>query len=379
MAQADAHFDAGEALLEQGDLAGARQAFDRAVLVYLKAPGGAYAHDGTAEAYRRMVEAILARERAASATDDGQAPYPGTSFDLTALRIAAHPLEPARRAASEQQETRAGEFPVVLNDAVLSCIDLYQGRLRDWFSAALARGGRYLPLIRRVFATEGIPEDLAYVALVESAFRVQAVSPARATGVWQFMSATARRFGLRQDPWVDERHDPEKSTRAAARYLKELHGRFGDWDLALAGYNAGERRVERAVARHRTGDFWKLRGTGSLRRETSNYVPLVHAAIAVARSPGDYGFEVLPEPARAAETVRAAGGLDLRAASDCAGTTLAEIRLLNPELRRNLTPPGRAFSLRVPPGTGPAFEGCLKAAPAGAAGPDPAGHESGLP
>src|SRR6185503_1502600 len=143
-----------------------------------------------------------------------------------------------------------------LNDSVLAAIDLYQGPLREWFESALARGGRYLPHIREVFAEEGIPQDLAYTALVESAFKTSALSRAKARGVWQFIPATGRRFGLQQDWWVDERGDPEKATRAAARYLKSLYVMFGDWNLALAGYNAGEAKVQRGLARYNVTDFW---------------------------------------------------------------------------------------------------------------------------
>src|SRR6185503_21032164 len=166
-----------------------------------------------------------------------------------------------------------------LNDSVLAAIDLYQGPLREWFESALARGGRYLPRIRQVFAAEGIPQDLAYTALVESAFKTSALSRAKARGVWQFMSATGRRYGLHQDWWVDERSNPEKATHAAARYLKELHSMFGDWSLAMAGYNAGEGKVIRAISRYGTNDYWRLRKTRGFRRETKNYVPMIHAAI----------------------------------------------------------------------------------------------------
>jgi membrane-bound lytic murein transglycosylase D len=204
---------------------------------------------------------------------------------------------------------------------------------------------------------------LAYVALVRAPSNT-AYSRARAKGVWQFISATGKRYGLDVDWWVDERSDPEKSTRAAARYLKTLHGIFGDWNLALAGYNAGEGKVLRAMRRYKTDDFWELRKTRGLRRETKNYVPLVHAAVVLAKAPERYGFTVVPEPGPDFERVPIEGAFDLRVIAECAGEPVEAFRSLNPELRRLATPADRTFALRVPAGRGPAVADCVLNLPA---------------
>jgi membrane-bound lytic murein transglycosylase D len=162
---------------------------------------------------------------------------------------------------------------------------------------------------------------------------------------------------------VDERSDPEKATRAAARYLKELFAMFGDWNLAMAGYNAGELNVQRGLQRYKVSDFWSLAKTRALRRETKNYVPLIHAAIVVAKAPEKYGFDVTPDVLPASETVSVAGAVDLRFISECAGAPLDRIQLLNPALRRLATPAGRSFDLRVPEGSATAVAACLEATP----------------
>jgi membrane-bound lytic murein transglycosylase D len=275
----------------------------------------------------------------------------------------AGPGEDALARASAAVEAESPDVPVDLNDAVLSCIDLYQGTLRDWFQEALSRGQPHLPHIRKVFAEEGVPQDLAYVALVESAFKTTAYSRAKAKGVWQFVSATGRRYGLAVDWWVDERSDPEKATRAAALYLKDLFELFGDWNLALAGYNAGEGKVMRAMARYGTDDFWRLRETRGLRRETKNYVPLVHAAIVLAKAPGRYGFVVAPAALPLVERVPVEGAVHLAVVAACAGESVEELRARNPELRRLATPADRTFALRVPEGRGRTVAECLDRRP----------------
>jgi membrane-bound lytic murein transglycosylase D len=305
IAKADAHLASGLAEIRQGHLNRARQEFDLALGVYLGAPGGAMSSPRLAEGYRRTLQAIQLQEMEALAAGDGFNEPPGEAAAIDAvagLEIDEHhPSDDTRRIAEEALREERTDLPITLNDPVLACIDLYQGELREWFSAALERGGRYLPRIREVFAAEGIPQDLAYVALVESAFKTNALSRAKAKGVWQFIPSTGRRFGLQQDWWLDERSDPDKSTRAAARYLSILYDEFRDWNLALAGYNAGEGKVRRVIESYGTEDFWELTGTGAFREETRNYVPMIHAAIVVAKAPAKYGFDVQPEPLLEAE------------------------------------------------------------------------------
>lgn len=255
--------------------------------------------------------------------------------------------------------TRPGDVPLELNDAVLATIHLYRNGMRDWFSGALSRGGRYLPAIREAFAAEGVPTELAYVALVESEFRSGAVSGAKAKGFWQFMPATGRRFGLAQDSWVDERSDTEKATRAAAQYLRHLHEVFADWNLALAAYNAGEGTVRRAIRRHGTNDFWELARARALPRETRDYVPRIQAAILMAKAPARYGFAIDSDSPQPVDTVGVDGPFALRDVARCTGLDLETLQDLNPALLRRATPAHRAFDLKVPYGRADDVAACL--------------------
>jgi membrane-bound lytic murein transglycosylase D len=364
---ADAHLSAGIDQSKAGHLNRAREDFDRALDLYLNAPGGAYSEPRLTAAYKRTLEAIQLHEFEALAAGDGfteNLAEPASIDEVGGLSVEhAAVSDELRQAAEETARTGATDLHIDVNDAVLACLDLYQGPLREWFAAALERGGRYLPRIREVFAAEGIPQDLAYVALVESAFKTGALSRAKAKGVWQFIPATGKRFGLRQDWWVDERSNPEKSTQAAAQYLKQLYGIFQDWNLALAAYNAGEGRVARTIDRYGTEDFWQLVENKALARETRNYVPMIHAAILVAKAPDKYGFAVTPEPLLTFDTVAVQGAVDLRLVAECANTGVSRIQMLNPELRRLATPAGRTYPVKVPAGAGGGVQGCLASVP----------------
>jgi len=246
------------------------------------------------------------------------------------------------------------DYPVVVNRRVLTWIDTFhKGTAHQHFERSLQRSGRYLAMARRIFREEGVPQDLVFLAHVESGFRYNARSVARALGLWQFMRGTAVLYGLRCDGYVDERLDPEKSTRAAAKYLKKLYGDFHDWYLALAAYNAGEGKVARAIERCGTRDFWCLAATSHLQNETRNFVPAILAATILAKSPGAYGLTEETEGPLAYDTAPVDFPTDLRVIAKLTGATLSELQRLNPALLVLQTPPdSRHYEVRVPVGMG---------------------------
>jgi membrane-bound lytic murein transglycosylase D len=247
-------------------------------------------------------------------------------------------------------------------------VELFQGRLRDYIQESLTRGAKYLPMIQNVFRAEGLPLDLAYIPIIESGFKTNALSRASAKGPWQFMKATAVEQGLKHDWYIDERSDPEKATLAAAKYLKSLHKLFdGDWHLVLAAYNGGMGRVQRAMSRAGVSDFWRLsQGSRYLPRETREYVPLILAAIIVAKNPTQYGFEVAAADPMAYDTVTLDRPIDLRRVAEWTGQPIDEIQALNPELRRWTTPlKADAYELKLPVGTAEEFKGRLASAAPG--------------
>lgn len=250
-------------------------------------------------------------------------------------------------------------YPLVINPPVEALIDYFRARERERFSLWLSRSGRYLGMIRRTFRERGLPEELAYTAMIESGFWPRAVSRVGAKGLWQFMESTARRYGLVVNRWVDERLDPVKSTAAAAQYLGDLHEMFGHWFLAQAAYNAGEARVAQAIKRAKTTDFWALTQTRHLPNETKRFVPQILAAIVITREPARYGFEVTAEPPLEYDEVVVRRVLDLETVAALADVPLQDVRDLNPALRGGITPPFGAYTLRLPPGAGARFEAAL--------------------
>jgi membrane-bound lytic murein transglycosylase D len=218
-------------------------------------------------------------------------------------------------------------------------------------------------MIQRIFRERGLPEELAYTAMIESGFSPRAVSRVGAKGMWQFMEATGRRYGLTINRWLDERLDPVRSTIAAAQYLGDLYGLFGHWFLAQAGYNAGEARVGRAIQRARTSDFWALTQTRHLPDETKLFVPQILAAAVITRAPARYGFDVTLEAPLSYDEVTIRRALDFDTIAVLAGVSVDEIRDLNPALLARITPPFGSYTLRLPPGVGPRFDAALQAAP----------------
>ena len=242
-------------------------------------------------------------------------------------------------------------IPLMLNDSVENHLEYFKTRGREVFQRWLDRSARYIPVMKNIFHEKNLPEDLVYVAMIESGFNPYAVSWAKAVGPWQFMQATGKLYGLKVDWWIDERKDPIKSTYAAAEHLKDLHNLFGSWPLALASYNAGAGKVQRAVLRTRSDDFWDLKASRYIRKETKNYVPKYMAATIIAKNPESYGFTVTNYEPFNFDEVTIEESADLRLIARCAECTYDEIKELNPELRRWVTPPHfDKYVLRIPAG-----------------------------
>lgn len=244
-------------------------------------------------------------------------------------------------------------IPVVIDPSVQSHIHFFNTSIRSRFEEWLVRLSRYRPLVENIFAEFNLPSDLVHLSLVESGFNPYAFSRAKATGPWQFMKGTGKLYGLRIDHYVDERRDPIKSTVAAARYLRDLYDLFGTWPLAMAAYNAGEGKVMRALHKAQAETFSDISKTKLIRRETKQYVPRIMAATVIARNPDQYGFSQEPVAPHQFEEVVVTRALHFRAIANTTGIPYEELRLLNPELRRDATPPGdTAYHLKVPVGTG---------------------------
>jgi membrane-bound lytic murein transglycosylase D len=251
------------------------------------------------------------------------------------------------------------DLPITINDQVTHFIDYFQTKIPKRFKIWLARSGRYIPMMGKILKEYGLPEDLVYLAMIESGFSCRAYSRAHAVGPWQFIRGTGKRYGLKIDYWVDERRDPVKATHAAAKYLRDLYQEFGSWYLAAAAYNAGEVKIRRALKRYKADDFWSIsqRRRRYLKRETKNYVPKMIAAALIAKEPAKYGFTDLQyEPPLAFDEVKIHPGTSLSLAAKLAGITTRELVGLNPELRRWAAPPtGGIYKLRVPAGQHAAF------------------------
>jgi len=359
IATSDGHFKAGQKELEQGHVEAAKAEFNLALEVLLASSYGARTEPRIRDHFDRLVDKISTYEVRALATGDGftEKKYEPASIDelLTVTSTFGTPAATAELKDAAQADKANHDIPIPLNQRVLSYIELFQGRLHDFIEQGMRRGTKYLPMIQNVFRAEGLPLDLAYVPLVESAFKPNALSRVKAKGVWQFMAGTANENGLRRDWYIDERSDPEKATLAAAKYLRTLSKIFdGDWHLALASYNGGPGRLQRAIKSTRLDSFWKLaEKPKALPRETREYVPMILAAIVIARNPAQYGFDIDPEPQTRFDKVTLPRPVDLRRVAEWTDVTIDDIQALNPELRRWTTPvKDTQYSLKVPAGTG---------------------------
>jgi len=232
------------------------------------------------------------------------------------------------------------DIPIVFNDAVKYFIQYFTTEKRKVFANWLKRSRYYVPIMKEILKEQGLPEDLVYLAMIESGFNPKAYSPAAASGPWQFIYETGGRYGLKVNYWIDERRDPEKSTVAATKYLRDLFNQFGCWYLAAAGYNSGEKRVERAMEKHNTNDFWEIVKYNTLPRETREYIPKMIAAAIIAKDPEKFGFGaiVYDQPVRFAQ-VKVPAGSPLTAIAKSASLDISALRSINPEILRGITPP----------------------------------------
>ncbi|MFH7321380.1 LysM peptidoglycan-binding domain-containing protein [Desulfurivibrio sp. D14AmB] len=302
-----------------------------------------------------------ALEAATVAEVAGESPISGEELELT-------PAEPDRfleeelarfqalgewdpeGGAPEELADTTYDFPVITNKHVQFYLDFFQGEMRPTFSRWLARSGRYVPMIQEQLREAGLPEDLAYLPMIESGYNLTAYSRARAVGPWQFMAPTARQYGLVINDYVDERRDPIRSTQAAIRFLGDLYDEFGCWQLAVAAYNAGGGRIRGAIRRFDSENFWEISQNNHLSRETRHYVPKLIAAIIIAKNPAEYGFDNITydDPLRY-ETMEVPRWTSLEAVALAGELDLEELHDLNRQLRRLVTPPEAArYTLRLP-------------------------------
>ena len=300
----------------------------------------------TEEPETRQTEEPALQTQEPASQDDASVWVPD-DFDAWAYAFA----ESSRLQAQAFRLVRVPAYSISMNSQVKYFIDRFTTVRRDVVGLWVRRSGQYLGMIFETFRAKGLPEDLAFTAMIESGFNPTAVSRVGAKGMWQFMAPTARLYGLRVDRWVDERLDPEKSTKAAAGYLNDLYVRYGSWELAQAAYNAGEVKVDKAIRGTGSTDFWDLSRSKYLHRETKDFVPAIQAAMVIGRDPGQYGFEPSPVGMPDVERVAVPGGTDLRKLADRTGISHHTLRALNPVLIRGITPPGKAWEIRVPGGS----------------------------
>jgi membrane-bound lytic murein transglycosylase D len=264
--------------------------------------------------------------------------------------------------ASIEVAKNAIDFQFDTHPMIQQFINYYQGRGRSTMETGLRRSGQFMQMARRIFREEGVPEDITWLGQIESAWRPTVRSQAAASGLWQFIPGTGMTYGLRQTAWIDERNGFEKATRASARYLKDLYNHFGDWELAMAAYNTGQGNIDRAISRAGSHSFWKI--YPYVARETSNYVPNILAAILIAKNPAKYGFpNIRPDAPLSYDVVQVPSATSLHLIAQATGVSVDYIRMLNPELRRDTTPRGEPYQVRIPPGRANQFVAALKGIP----------------
>jgi len=350
--QAEAWVSEGRAAITAGDSNEARRLFDRAIDHLLETAEKDPDRDAIDRFTQNLAEEIytidLESLGAARSLDD-------VRFDkspLDDIRELTFPVDPRMKSKVQKEiQSTISQLPLVVNDTVLGFINYFaNGKGRKTLEYALKRSGRYRPMIFRILAEEGVPAELIYLAQAESGFLPRAVSYKAAVGMWQFIKATGQTYGLNQGPWTDDRLDPERSTRAAAKHLRDLYQEFGDWHLALAAYNCGPGCVDRAVQKTAYADYWELRNRHAVPIETTNYVPIILALTIIMKNPVDYGLADLQlETPLDYDTIEVYSSTSLQLAADAAQIPVTTVQDMNPAILRNVVPPG--YFLRVPKNT----------------------------
>ena len=365
IARAEAEYARGQANYIAGHMEAAKDNFDAAFNLLLRGPIGVQSDDRLQREFDRIVEATHELELQALKAGDGfteQHPEPAPIDEANNITF---PVDPSIKAKVQAELANThSDLPLMLTDPVVSYINYFSSRGHGTIERALIRRGRYLEMISRIFREEGVPQDLIFLAQAESGFQPLALSRMGARGMWQFMPWDGLHMGLQHSWWVDERQDPEKSTRAAARLLKDLYNQFGDWYLAMAAYNSGPGTVQRAVQRTGYADFWELYRRNVLPGETRNYVPIILAMTIMAKNPSQYGLDHLAiDQPRAYDSVRIHYPIDLRLVAECTDSSAAALQELNPSLLRMTTPKDMDFDLHLPSGTADRFQASVDAIP----------------
>ena len=362
--RADERFSAGRRAYQDGDLFTARNEFDKAIDLLLTTPE-------SADRYKveRKLEELVAAIHKYDVNGLGAGDLSGpTAYDKAPLEDILEmtfPVDPGLKPkVNEQLQATVSQLPLQMTDAVLSYINYFNSdRGRKTLLFGLKRAGRYKAMIQRILAEEGVPQELIYLAQAESGFLPRAVSHKAAVGMWQFVQWRGRQYGLNQTAYTDDRLDPEKATRSAARHLRDLYEKFGDWYLAIAGYNCGDGCVEKAVQRTGYADFWALRARNAIPKETTNYVPIIVAMTIMHKNAKEYDLEdlVIDDPLKY-ETIEVEAPTHLALVADIADRPVSDIRELNPALLTSIAPAG--YELHVPEGTKATVAGNLQTIPA---------------
>src|SRR3954464_7956542 len=366
IAQAEKEFQDGRANYAAGHLDAAKQNFDKAFEILTQGPVSVRSNEKLKKEFDKVVEGINSLEVEALKKGDGFTEQKAEPAPIDEANEVTFPVDPniKARAAAELANTHS-DLPLVMNDTVAGYINFYSSRGRGTLERALVRAGKYREMIEKTFREEGVPQDLIYLAQAESGFQPLALSRTGARGIWQFMAGRASEYGMNRNWWLDDRQDPAKATRAAARHLKDLYTQFGDWYLAMAAYNCGPGNVQAAVRRTGYADFWQLYKRDVLPRETKNYVPIILAMTIMAKNPAQYGLEnIYPDRPAEVDTVSIDYPVDLRLVSEIIDVPAETLQELNPSLLRMTTPKDGTFDLQLPGGAKDKYLATIAAIPA---------------